>query len=139
MGRAERDARIRLEQCHYCDQPGLTVDHIVPRVLGGGRNMWNLVPACHKCNKDKSDSWPSCECQKCRDAVRKHVNNPNAWAITKKMMAKREKGMRKRVSDVMFGLQRANDALEAHQEYVAWLESIRHNLTEGTTTDRLVT
>jgi len=46
--------------CQYCGQksPYLTVDHIVPRRLGG-QHMWeNLVAACPSCNHHKGSHTP---------------------------------------------------------------------------------
>lgn len=42
-------------QCRYCDQPGETVDHVLPRSRGGGDTMDNLVCACRKCNARAAD------------------------------------------------------------------------------------
>lgn len=44
--------------CHYCgvelsDGDGLTVDHVVPRIVGGLTVPSNLVTACKPCNKEK--------------------------------------------------------------------------------------
>lgn len=33
----------------------LTVDHIVPRSMGGPDELWNLVAACGKCNSSKGN------------------------------------------------------------------------------------
>jgi len=45
--------------CQYCGrQPGkgeLSIDHIVPRSLGGRSTWVNCVVACLKCNKRKAD------------------------------------------------------------------------------------
>ncbi|HWN81273.1 MAG TPA: HNH endonuclease [Candidatus Udaeobacter sp.] len=45
--------------CQYCGrQPGkgeLSIDHIVPRSLGGRSSWVNCVVACLKCNKRKAD------------------------------------------------------------------------------------
>ena len=42
-------------RCQYCGQAGsrLTVDHIVPRRLGGPYSWDNLVTACPTCNRRK--------------------------------------------------------------------------------------
>ncbi|MCE5198388.1 MAG: HNH endonuclease [Armatimonadota bacterium] len=43
--------------CQYCGYRGtdLTVDHVIPKRLGG-KNTWdNLVACCKKCNSKKSD------------------------------------------------------------------------------------
>jgi 5-methylcytosine-specific restriction endonuclease McrA len=41
--------------CQYCGQPAayLTVDHIIPRRLGGTYSWDNLVAACPTCNHRK--------------------------------------------------------------------------------------
>ncbi len=41
--------------CQYCGQPkkNLTVDHVIPRRLGGGHTWENLVTACAVCNHQK--------------------------------------------------------------------------------------
>lgn len=39
--------------CAYCGKYGDTIDHVVPRFLGG-KNIWeNVVAACSKCNGKK--------------------------------------------------------------------------------------
>lgn len=48
-------------RCHYCGTPlDLTgkwhVEHQLPRALGGGDEVLNLVAACVRCNLAKSDS-----------------------------------------------------------------------------------
>ena len=41
--------------CQYCGQKShfLTVDHVVPRRLGGGHSWTNVVAACPTCNRRK--------------------------------------------------------------------------------------
>lgn len=41
--------------CQYCGQraSNLTIDHIIPRHMGGGHNWENLVTACPSCNHRK--------------------------------------------------------------------------------------
>ena len=57
-------------RCHYCNRrKAVTYDHIVPRVLGGPNAQWNLVPSCRHCNQKKAARMPTCDCQKCRQAV----------------------------------------------------------------------
>lgn len=46
-----------VDACHYCDAPATSVDHVIPRSLGGPNTAWNRVPACHPCNTAK-DSMP---------------------------------------------------------------------------------
>lgn len=47
--------------CQYCGQskPHLTVDHIVPRRLGGQYSWDNLVAACPTCNHRKGGRTPN--------------------------------------------------------------------------------
>ena len=69
-GRPQREVRLTrrnihardLFRCHYCGKRfatrDLTIDHIVPRSLGG-RNTWdNLVTACVPCNSRKGGRTP---------------------------------------------------------------------------------
>jgi 5-methylcytosine-specific restriction endonuclease McrA len=48
--------------CQYCNkQPGsdeLTIDHVVPRALGGESKWTNCVLACWQCNARKADRTP---------------------------------------------------------------------------------
>jgi 5-methylcytosine-specific restriction endonuclease McrA len=43
--------------CQYCGHAAkdLTLDHVIPRRLGGGSEWDNLVTACRRCNARKSD------------------------------------------------------------------------------------
>ncbi|MFQ5431519.1 MAG: HNH endonuclease [Nitrospinota bacterium] len=43
--------------CQYCgaDNVELTIDHIIPRSVGGSSNWLNVVAACKRCNSKKSD------------------------------------------------------------------------------------
>ncbi len=49
--------------CQYCSvQPGtdeLTIDHVLPRSLGGTSTWENCVLACVSCNKRKADRTPA--------------------------------------------------------------------------------
>jgi len=47
-------------QCQYCGAKGipLTIDHVIPKALGG-KDIWtNLVTACHSCNNRKGNRTP---------------------------------------------------------------------------------
>lgn len=48
--------------CRYCGQMApevnLTVDHVMPKALGGSDNPDNLVAACRDCNAGKSSTMP---------------------------------------------------------------------------------
>jgi 5-methylcytosine-specific restriction endonuclease McrA len=42
-------------ECAYCgSSEDLTIDHIIPRSLGGSDTTKNVVCCCQKCNADKS-------------------------------------------------------------------------------------
>jgi len=49
----KRDHRV----CQYCgtSEGYMTVDHVIPRSLGGGETWENLVCACPSCNNRKGD------------------------------------------------------------------------------------
>jgi len=48
-----------LYQCQYCrdtfDSNDLTIDHVVPRALGGKTSWTNCATACEDCNTKKAD------------------------------------------------------------------------------------
>jgi 5-methylcytosine-specific restriction endonuclease McrA len=52
-------------KCFYCGsqtipfgsfKASFSVDHLWPRIRGGGDNIENLVPSCHRCNSQKNDT-----------------------------------------------------------------------------------
>lgn len=43
------------ETCFYCGKIATTIDHVVPKAMGGSSRKDNLVPACKSCNSNKSD------------------------------------------------------------------------------------
>jgi 5-methylcytosine-specific restriction endonuclease McrA len=46
-------------RCVYCNSSdGLTIDHVVPRSMGGRESWENLVTACQKCNARKGNMTP---------------------------------------------------------------------------------
>jgi hypothetical protein len=70
--------------CHYCGvlltRRTKTVEHLVPKSLGGRDEKFNKVFACIKCNQDKGDTWPNpsiCNCSKCRKSIRIHREGYN--------------------------------------------------------------
>lgn len=46
--------------CQYCGKPGkhLTVDHVIPRHLGGRHTWENVVACCIECNNRKGNRTP---------------------------------------------------------------------------------
>lgn len=46
-------------ECQYCrSRKDLTIDHVVPRWMGGPHTWDNLVACCRKCNLKKGDKTP---------------------------------------------------------------------------------
>ena len=41
--------------CYYCNQEANSVDHVIPRAVGGTDDFDNLVACCSKCNSSKGD------------------------------------------------------------------------------------
>lgn len=48
------------DECWWCiEQPVQSIDHLIPRALGGCNHQHNLVGACFECNNVKgSEFWP---------------------------------------------------------------------------------
>lgn len=61
--------------CFYCGEPisryRFTIDHFIPRSKGGSDGIFNLVPACRRCNTTKRNLLPSLELQKSLCTLRK--------------------------------------------------------------------
>jgi 5-methylcytosine-specific restriction endonuclease McrA len=53
--RSIRSRILRRDQfiCQYCNQEATTVDHVIPRRLGGLDSDDNLVSSCRRCNLAK--------------------------------------------------------------------------------------
>ncbi len=128
------NARDRLNKrgliCHYCGSaPGVTADHIIPRVLGGPTNAWNLVPACRTCNNDKGGMWPTHECEKCRAAINRFCSTPELVQIALKTYVAKARILQKNI-DMMEA--RIPD-LKANKEIVLGLHEYIYQLTQQTT------
>lgn len=41
---------VKGRRCWWCGGFATTVDHVIPRILGGKHELANLVPACRGCN-----------------------------------------------------------------------------------------
>lgn len=50
------------KRCYYCGKPTRfkqwTVDHVIPKMLGGQNNISNLVGSCKLCNTMKGGKTP---------------------------------------------------------------------------------
>lgn len=44
--------------CAYCGRRANTVDHVIPRILGGNEDENNLVACCKRCNMQKTNRTP---------------------------------------------------------------------------------
>lgn len=42
-------------RCAYCNAPATSIDHVVPRSLGGAHVWENVVSCCRRCNHVKAD------------------------------------------------------------------------------------
>jgi HNH endonuclease len=65
--------------CHYCKKvmrgPNpQSIEHVVPRSLGGSNNISNLVLACIKCNNSRGSIYIKCDCAFCKNARHIHEN-----------------------------------------------------------------
>lgn len=68
--------------CHYCggtmSSPQLnlpdsaTVEHIVPKSMGGNRTLSNIVVVCKSCNGKRGNGPSPCGCRKCKMAWYMH-------------------------------------------------------------------
>jgi 5-methylcytosine-specific restriction endonuclease McrA len=50
-------AQLLRQPCFYCGGLGGTLDHIIPLSKGGLHGIGNLVGACERCNKSKSNKF----------------------------------------------------------------------------------
>lgn len=81
--------------CRYCGATApdaiLTVDHVIPRALGGSDDPTNLVTACRDCNYGKASVHPGDEtvADVAADALR--------WARAMELAAERERAVRAEV------------------------------------------
>lgn len=59
--------------CQYCGLKGkeLTIDHVIPRWMGGPHTWDNLVACCRKCNLKKGDKTPQQARMKLRTTPRR--------------------------------------------------------------------
>lgn len=80
-------------QCVYCQKElneyNVTMDHVVPRALGGKTTWENCVSACSNCNHDKADNPPHGKYR-----PKKHPKEPNHvspwYSINKKTKKKND-------------------------------------------------
>ena len=126
--RTKSITRLRDEVCHYCGEaPGATLDHIVPALFGGKYMLWNLVPACQPCNHDKGSQWPTCECEKCQNAIKRHVGDPVFRAATLKVLDGQERSL---VKNARMLREKADELEQRVVDFRAYRQQIESNLTD---------
>ena len=82
------------QQCHYCENPANTWDHIVPKSKGGPRlARWNQVPSCRQCNERKGNNDPTCSCVKCLYAIKRMQPGYRKPKLIKKKQSVKEKDL----------------------------------------------
>lgn len=117
--------------CHAFDVP-LTIDHVVPRALGGGDNPENLVTACKPCNDGKSSAAPDAElvADVDRDALR--------WAAAIKQAAEERAIAREADREILERFERMWDRVTVKAPMPAnWEDTVRSYLGSGLTFDDL--
>jgi hypothetical protein len=75
--------------CHYCKQEMIapvvdeqptkktyTLEHVVPRKMGGTNEQTNCVLACYKCNNKLGEQYIKCYCIFCATARKIYESNP---------------------------------------------------------------
>ena len=82
-------------KCLICNGPiafdsatgeGATIEHIIPRTLGGDNDPLNLGVAHFRCNAEKGRHW---------DARRRHSHRPEQYtALTQRLLAERKRRYR---------------------------------------------
>jgi 5-methylcytosine-specific restriction endonuclease McrA len=65
--------------CQYCGRKSrqLTIDHVIPRRLGGAHTWENLVAACPTCNRQKGGKLP----EEISMTLRQDPKEPSATAV----------------------------------------------------------
>ena len=50
--------KLYAQNCFYCESnEKIQLDHVIPISKGGSHSIGNIVPACRKCNLEKSDKF----------------------------------------------------------------------------------
>ncbi len=79
-------------RCQYCgtNRGPMTVDHIVPRTMGGSDTWDNLVCACVKCNNRKGDQTPD----QAGMTLHKRPTRPNHVTFIQRYVGQQDYGWR---------------------------------------------
>ena len=84
-------------QCAYCGRSlkgatpaEVTLDHLLPRVAGGGNEATNLITACRACNSSRQDKpWIDFAPGGARDRIEQLRNAPLNLALAKAILTDR--------------------------------------------------
>ncbi|CCW14628.1 HNH endonuclease [Rhodococcus aetherivorans] len=118
--------------CRYCGAtaPGvkLTVDHVIPQVLGGSNEPSNLVTACSDCNNGKSATMPDAP------TVDDIEARSAQWASAMRQAADELSADRRAVDDVC----RAFDEVWSRYRPVGWRSTIEAVYAAGLPADVIV-
>lgn len=113
------------ELCHYCWEDAETMDHIVPKALGGTVAKSNLVPACIACNQKKADNWPDVDhrpggCPICKEAVRRFrlLRNRHGTRASKLLRAEARAEAKTKVHVVLSAGMPEPDGITLHAERI---------------------
>ena len=72
---------------HRCDPFDITLDHLVPRSLGGTHNALNLVTACRSCNSSKqAKDWHKWASRAAKARIRKQLRRKLPIALAKSLI-----------------------------------------------------
>jgi hypothetical protein len=117
------------ETCHYCGKrPGTTLDHIVPKSMGGTLYLWNIQPACQPCNHAKADDWPTCKCDKCQAAILRHLSWADKAAQTFEALAIQRRHTEENIESLYQTIARLRSKLREHDEFVGYLRDLTRDL-----------
>lgn len=75
------------KDCHYCGRTTVrsdaerlnrfpTVEHVLPRSLGGENSIENYVLACYKCNQKRGSHLFYCDCRECQEKILDALYSP---------------------------------------------------------------
>lgn len=86
--------------CMYCgtdlqkltDPKGMSLDHLMPRVLGGNNESSNLITVCRSCNSSRNDKpWQSYATGGAIERILEQIGKPVNVKLAKAVIAGRAK------------------------------------------------
>lgn len=120
------------ETCHYCGKaPGTTLDHIVPKSMGGTLYIWNIQPACSPCNHRKADEWPTCGCEKCQGAIVRHLSWPGKAEKTFEALELQRRHTEENITNLYATIERLRGKVREHDAFVDHLRDLTTTYQSG--------